>query len=109
MQIADRVAGGLLREIRLQSGLRQAELARRAGLPRSVVSAYERGRRQPGVDALARIAAAVGLELRIGPSTDPVDPVRAGRILAQVLDLAEVLPGRRRGALEYPPLGQFAG
>lgn len=109
MQITDRVAGGLIREIRRASGLRQAELARRAGLPRSVVNAYEHGRRQPSVDALARIAAAAGLELRIGPSSAPVDPVRAGRILAQVLDLAEALPGRRRGTLEYPPLSRSAG
>jgi transcriptional regulator with XRE-family HTH domain len=108
MQITGRVAGELIGEIRRESGLRQAELARRAGLPRSVVSAYEHGRRQPGVDALARIAAAAGLELRIGPSSAPVDPVRAGRILAQVLDLAEALPGRRRGALEYPSLSLLA-
>jgi transcriptional regulator with XRE-family HTH domain len=73
------------------------------------MSAYERGRRQPGVDALARIAAAAGLQLRVGPPTNPVDPVRAGRILTQVLDLAEALPARRRGALEYPPLSRFAG
>ena len=109
MQITDRTAAELIGEIRRASGLRQAELARRAGLPRSVVNAYEHGRRQPGVDALARIAAAAGLELRVGPSRAPVDPVRAGRILAQVLDLAEALPGRRRGALEYPPLGRLAG
>ena len=109
MQVTDRVAGELIREVRRESGLRQAELARRAGLPRSVVSAYEHGRRQPGVDALARIAAAAGLELRIGPSSAPVDPIRAGRILAQVLDLAEALPGRRRGALEYPSFARFAG
>jgi transcriptional regulator with XRE-family HTH domain len=108
MQITARVAPRLIGEIRRESGLRQAELARRAGLPRSVVNAYERGRRQPSVDALARIAAAAGLELRIGPSSAPVDPVRAGRILAQVLDLAEALPGRRRGALEYPPLSRLA-
>src|ERR1700679_1666766 len=106
MQIIAGTAGNLIREIRNVSGLRQAELARRAGLPRSVVNAYEHGRRQPGVDALARIAAAAGLELRIGPSSAPVEPLRAGRILAQVLDLAEALPGRRRGALEYPPLSQ---
>jgi|ERR1700722_15971816 len=109
MQITDRAAGELIREIRRASGLRQAELARRAGLPRSVVNAYEHGRRQPGVDALARIAAATGLELRIGPSSAPVDPVRAARILAQVLDLAEALPSHRRGALEYPPLSSLAG
>lgn len=67
------------------------------------MSAYENGRRQPGVDALARIAASVGLELRLAPSA-PVDDVRAGRILSQVLDLAESLPARRRGPLEYPSL-----
>jgi transcriptional regulator with XRE-family HTH domain len=95
---------GLIGEIRRRSGLRPAELARRAGLPRSVVSAYEHGRRQPGVDALARLAAAGGLQLRLGPASPPVDPQRAARILAQVLDLAEALPSRRRGPLEYPSL-----
>jgi transcriptional regulator with XRE-family HTH domain len=101
------VAGELIRDIRRRSGLRQAELARRAGLPRSVVSAYEHGRRQPGVDALAKLAAAAEMELRVGARSS-VDPVRAGRILAQVLDLAESLPGRRRGPLEYPSLRHFA-
>jgi transcriptional regulator with XRE-family HTH domain len=108
MSAGDRVAGELIREIRRESGLRQAELARRAALPRSVVSAYEHGHRQPAVAQLVRLAAAAGLELRIGPSTSPVDPIRAGRILGQVLDLAEALPGRRRGALAYPPLSRFA-
>ena len=109
MWVTDKAAGELIGEIRRQSGLRQAELARRAGLPRSVLNAYEHGRRQPGVDALARIAAAAGLELRIEPASATVDPVRAGRILAQVLDLAEALPGRRRRALEYPPLDRLDG
>lgn len=109
MQVTERVAGELIRAIRRESGLRQAELARRAGLSRSVVSAYEHGHRQPGVDALARLAVAAGLELRVGPSSGPVDPARAGKILSQVLDLAEALPGRRRGTLEYPSLARFAG
>jgi uncharacterized protein len=97
------VAGELIGEIRRRSGLRQAELARRAGMPRSVVSAYEHGRREPGVAALARLAAAGGLRIELG-RVDPVDPVRAGHILSQVLDLAESLPSRRRGPLEYPSL-----
>jgi len=50
--------------------LSQAELARRAQLPRSVVNAYEHGRRQPGVDALARIASAAGMELRVVPQPE---------------------------------------
>jgi uncharacterized protein len=102
------VAGGLIVEVRRQSGFSQAELARRAGLTRSVVNAYERGHRQPGVDALARIAAAAGMQLRVEPAPGMVDPVRAGRILEQVLDLAEALPHRRRGQLEYPPLNRIA-
>jgi transcriptional regulator with XRE-family HTH domain len=102
------MAPDLIGEIRRRSGLRPAELARRAGLPRSVVSVYEHGRRQPGVDALARLASAGGLQLRLGPSPPPVDPQRAARILAQVLDLAEALPSRRRGPLEYPSLVRLA-
>jgi transcriptional regulator with XRE-family HTH domain len=101
-------APGLIGEIRRRSGLRPAELARRAGLPRSVLSAYEHGRRQPGVDALARLATAGGLRLRLGPAAPPVDPRRAARILAQVLDLAEELPSRRRGRLEYPVISRLA-
>ncbi len=101
-------ASELIGDIRRLSGLSQAELARRAGLTRSVVNVYERGRREPGVDALARIAAAAGMRLRVGRSLDVVDSVRAGRILEQVLDLAEALPQRRRGRLAYPPLNRFA-
>jgi len=84
--------------------LRQAELARRAGIPRSVLNAYESGRRQPGADALARVLAAAGFELAIVPAVRTLDDARAARILSQVLDLAEALPHRRRGPLAYPSL-----
>lgn len=97
-------AASLADEIRRRSGLSQAELARRAGLPRSVVNAYVRGHREPGADTLARLAAAGGLELQLTPRKPPVDPERAGRILVQVLDLAEALPFRPRPALSYPRL-----
>ncbi len=107
-ELPSSVAPSLIGEIRRRSGLRAAELARRAGMPRSVVSAYGHGNRQPGVDALARLAQAGGLRLRLGPVPPPVDPQRAGRILSQVLDLAEALPARRSGALEYPPLASLA-
>jgi transcriptional regulator with XRE-family HTH domain len=97
-------AASLAERIRVQSGLSQAELSRRAGLPRSVVNAYLKGTREPGVDALARFAAAGGFELRIAPRKSPVDAERAGRILIQVLELAEALPFRPRPELDYPPL-----
>lgn len=86
------------------SGLRQAELARRAGMPRSVLNAYVRGARRPRADVLMRVAAAAGMDLRLAPREPPVDPVEAGRRLVQVLGLAEALPFRPRVRLEFPGL-----
>ncbi|MGH2907303.1 MAG: helix-turn-helix domain-containing protein [Solirubrobacterales bacterium] len=100
----ERTASELVRDMRISSGLRQATLARRAGMSRSVLCAYESGARQPGVDALARIAAAVGMQLSLQPAVVPVDPDRAGRILEQVLDLAEALPYRPGRELKFPRL-----
>lgn len=97
-------SASLLNEILLRSGLSQAELARRAGVPRSVLNVYLRGRREPGADTLLRIASAGGLGLDVGRREPPVDPERAGRILVQVLELAEALPFRPRSEMQYPPL-----
>jgi transcriptional regulator with XRE-family HTH domain len=94
----------LIADVVANSGLTQAELARRAGLPRSVLNAYVKGHREPGADALLRIAAAGGLKLGIEQRKPPVDPKRAGRILNQVLGLAEALPYRPRAEMAYPPL-----
>jgi transcriptional regulator with XRE-family HTH domain len=94
----------LVASVLRQSGLNQSELARRAGIPRSVLSAYLNGHRQPGADALIRIAAAGGAELGIKQRKPPVDPERASEILNQVLGLAEALPYRPRAEMAYPPL-----
>lgn len=99
-----RPGASLVREIHDRSGLSQAELARRSGLPRSVVNAYSKGSREPGADALVRLAAAAGFELQLGRRRPPVDAERAGRILVQVLELAEALPFRPRPTLNYPRL-----
>lgn len=95
----------LVAEIHARSALSQAELARRAGIPRSVLNVYIHGHREPGADTVARIAAAAGLRLGLTERKPPVDPERAGRILTQVLELAEALPFRPRAELEFPPLG----
>jgi transcriptional regulator with XRE-family HTH domain len=104
----DRVAGELIAQIRRTSGLTQAELARRSGLQSSVLSAYERGRRQPSVSALARIARAAGLELEISALADADALERSGEVLIQVLELADRMPSKRRGELTYPPLIRLA-
>lgn len=100
----DNLAGDLIGRIRRATGFTQTELARRSGVDRSALSAYEHGRRQPSVAALARIAAAAGMELDLAPSRNAAAEEHAGRVLAQVLELAEALPYRPRDELLYPPL-----
>ncbi|MFA5891172.1 MAG: helix-turn-helix transcriptional regulator [Actinomycetota bacterium] len=100
------VASGLLADARARAGLSQAALARKAGIPRSVLNAYERGNRQPGADALAAILAAAGFELRLAPR---IDLERNARVLSEVLDLAERLPWRPRRTLSFPPFHREVG
>jgi transcriptional regulator with XRE-family HTH domain len=105
--MAERRAAELIGEMRRRAGVKQAELSRRTGISASVLSAYEHGRRQPSVAALARIAEALGLELQVAGRREQ-DTARSGEILEQVLELAELLPSRRRGELAYPPLPRVA-
>jgi transcriptional regulator with XRE-family HTH domain len=96
-------ASALLLEARARAGVNQAEMARRAGVPRSVVCTYEHGRRQPGADMLDRLLSAVGYRLDLAPRP-AVDPARVARQLPELLDLADALPARRRDPLRYPRL-----
>jgi transcriptional regulator with XRE-family HTH domain len=65
-------AAGLLQLARLKAGISQGELARSAGIPATMVSAYERDRRQPTLPTLLRLLRAAGFELRM--SLAPYDP-----------------------------------
>lgn len=102
-------AGALLYEARCRAGLSQAELARRAGIPRSVLNAYERGRRQPGADAFLRILDAADIEVRLSEKTRRAEEEYLGRILSDVLGLADALPSERKGPLTYPRFTRRAG
>lgn len=63
---ADRLgAAAVLKGARKRARLSQAELARRAGVTQSVISAYESGRRQPSVPTLAALVEAAGYELEV--------------------------------------------
>ena len=91
------------------AGITQQELASRTGTSQATVSAYESGAKEPGVATLERLLAATGHRLDVKQAGIAREPsrrelARRGRILAQVLDLAEALPAKRRAQLRYPPL-----
>ena len=63
---ADRLgAAAVLWSARKRARLSQVELAHRAGVTQSVISAYESGRRQPSVPMLAALVEAAGYELEL--------------------------------------------
>lgn len=74
-----------------------------------MLNVYIKGKREPGADALMRIASAAGFRLDLQERKSPVDPERASRILVQVLELAEALPFRPRAEMQYPPLIERLG
>lgn len=53
-------AGTLVRDARRRAGMTQTQLAQRAGITQSVVSAYESNRREPSLPVLLRLIAATG-------------------------------------------------
>lgn len=67
----DETAGSLLRRARVGAGLSQVELAVRAGVAQSVISAYEAGRRQPALPTLARLIDAAGYDLVVDIQWQP--------------------------------------
>jgi predicted nucleotidyltransferase/DNA-binding XRE family transcriptional regulator len=75
------IAGALLRQARKQAGLSQVELAARAGVTQSVISAYESGHRQPSILALVALVDAAGYDLAM---TLRRQPGRMGRLSGPV-------------------------
>jgi transcriptional regulator with XRE-family HTH domain len=82
--------GPSIRILRERAGISQEELAGRAGLDRTYVSGIERGRRNPSVKSLQRVADAldVGLDLlfvearqlaEMAARKEVLRPVSAGR------------------------------
>lgn len=55
--------GQRLRALREAAGLSQEELAERADLHWTYISGIERGRRNPGLNTLGRLARALGLSI----------------------------------------------
>lgn len=102
-----------LRDARRRAGLTQAELARRAGTSQATISAYEHASKAPSVETLGRLLAATGTRLIATPaSARVVHPTkaqseRAGRVLVDVMLLAEALPTRHTPDLRFPPLTRW--
>jgi uncharacterized protein len=65
MRTMDLTAGALLRQARKRAGLSQVELANRADVAQSVISAYESGHRQPSLPVLTQLIEATGFELTL--------------------------------------------
>lgn len=103
MAIAD-----LIHEARRRAGLTQAELARRAGVPKSTVGRIESGARTPSTEMVERLVRAAGLEVSVSlsepdPGTDSMFERTLRRSPAERLaDAARVarfvLRGRREVA-----------
>lgn len=102
----------MIREARRRARLSQTDLARRAGIAQSVISAYESDRREPGLRTLAKLIEATGhqlaFELIPAPRTQLGLPdTRLGRRLRRrrraLIDMAA-----RRGARNVRVFGSVA-
>jgi transcriptional regulator with XRE-family HTH domain len=72
-------SSALLQLARLKAALSQRELAERAGVPVTMISAYERDQRQPTLATLLRPLRAAGFDLRLHLAAyDPHDEILAG-------------------------------
>ena len=52
-------------QCRKMQGITQAELAKRAGIPRSNITRFESGNYNPSLEQLVRIAAALGMMIQV--------------------------------------------
>ena len=93
--------GQVIREWRERRGLTQKELAARSGLHLGSIGAYERGERNPQMEALARICFALDVE----PSAFCLEVARAEA--QQLAPLVDDL--KRQAGLEISRRSQQAG
>jgi predicted nucleotidyltransferase/DNA-binding XRE family transcriptional regulator len=105
-------SGAIIREARRGARLSQTDLARRAGVAQSVISAYESERREPGLRTLVKLVEATGQTLAFNLVPGPrnrlgLPDTRLGRRLRRhrrgVIDSAT-----RRGARGVRVFGSVA-
>jgi transcriptional regulator with XRE-family HTH domain len=89
-----------LRELRRARGMTQAELARLAHVTTTYIGRLENEGAAPGIDLVARLAAALGVELAdLLPTTEPPDPDEVLRAQARRL-FDGLLPNADRETLQ---------
>jgi len=88
--------GTMLRDRRDKAALTQSQLARRAGVSQSTVSAVERGTRRPSLTLIGRVLAALGLQIRLAtePLEEPDADLDAAIEAMQAIPPADRLTGR---------------
>lgn len=90
----------LIRAVRRRRGLTQGELARRAGTSQPVISAYERGHRDPTHGMLRKLVEAGGERLQLDAAMahsdlpPPADVHEHARRLLDVLSLVDAIPSK---------------
>ncbi len=89
-----------LRELRRGRGMTQADLAERARVTATYVGRLENAGAAPGIDLVARLAAALGVgPAELLPTADPPDPDELLRAQARRL-FDRLLPVADRGTLQ---------
>lgn len=91
----------MLAAARQQAGLTQAQLAQRAGVPRSAVSLYENGAREPGAEVFLRLIRAAGADVTVTHFSP--EQIHRADVISDLLLFAEELPRRWPGDhLDFP-------
>lgn len=98
------ILGRRLRALRRLRGATQEALAERAGLSAKFVGLIERGAANPSLDALARLALALGLDLwqflRFEESRAKGPPARAAAVTAAAERVSQHLAGRPQAEID---------
>lgn len=79
----------MIRRARESAGLTQSVLAERSGVAQSVISSYEKGRREPSASALDVLLTAAGFRLVVEPEPESLHKVRthSAELIAKLAEL----------------------
>lgn len=85
-----------IKELRLKSGLSQAELAAKLGVSRQAVTKWESGRGMPDIDHIRNLGALFGVSIDYLVASD-ASTASNGPVLKQAINLRDIEPLRQLG------------